>query len=102
MAEGVKKRFCRFQVGRLEPFTEPVIDGPVPERLQAISDRTAAFTRAPSLSDATCDFLHCLDNFRMVGLAGIAKTLGKIVWANAVQLDARHREDGVEVVQHGD
>jgi hypothetical protein len=40
---------------------------------------------APGLLDAICDFLHCLDNFRMVGLAGIAKTLGKIVWANAVQ-----------------
>jgi len=26
--------------------------------------------RTPSLSDATGDFLHCLDNFRMVGLAG--------------------------------
>jgi hypothetical protein len=37
----------------------------------------------------------------MVGLAGVAKTLGKIVWANAVEVDARHRENGVEVVQHG-
>src|SRR5260370_8117386 len=46
MAEGVKKGFCRFQVGRLEPFAEPVVDGPVPARLQAISDRTAAFTHA--------------------------------------------------------
>jgi hypothetical protein len=27
MAEGVKKGFCRFQVGRLEPFAEPVVDG---------------------------------------------------------------------------
>jgi hypothetical protein len=24
-AEGVKKRFCRFQVGGLEPFAEPMI-----------------------------------------------------------------------------
>jgi len=38
----------------------------------------------------------------MVGLAGIAKTLGKIVWANAVEVNARHRENCVEVVQHGD
>jgi hypothetical protein len=57
--------------------------------------------RAPSLSDAIRDFLHCLDDFRMVGLAGIAKTLGKIVWANAVEVDARHRENGVEVVERG-
>jgi hypothetical protein len=27
MAEGVKKGFCRFQVGRLAPFVEPVVDG---------------------------------------------------------------------------
>jgi hypothetical protein len=53
--------------------------------------------RAPGLSDATGDFLHCLDDFRMVGLAGIAKTLGKIVWANAVQVGARRRENGIEV-----
>ena len=32
---------------------------------------------APSLSDVTCDFLHRLDDFRMVGLAGIAETLRK-------------------------
>ena len=37
----------------------------------------------------------------MVGLAGIAKTLGEIVWANAEEVDARHRENGVEVVEHG-
>ena|SRR5215831_12068570 len=43
--------------------------------------------------------VHCLDDFRMVGLAGIAETLGKIVWANAVEVDARHGENGVEVVE---
>ena len=57
---------------------------------------------AASLSDAICDFLHGLDDFWMVGLAGIAKTLGKIVWANAVEVDARHRQNGVEVVEHSD
>jgi hypothetical protein len=38
----------------------------------------------------------------MVGLAGTPETLGKIVWANAEEVDARHRENGVEVVEHGD
>jgi hypothetical protein len=33
----------------------------------------------------------------MVGLAGIAEALGKIVWANAEEVDARHRENCVEV-----
>jgi nicotinic acid mononucleotide adenylyltransferase len=27
MGEGVKQGFCRFQVGRLEPFAEPAVDG---------------------------------------------------------------------------
>jgi hypothetical protein len=43
-----------------------------------------------------------LDDFRMIGLAGVAETLGKIVWANAVQVDARHRGYGFQVVQRGD
>jgi hypothetical protein len=38
----------------------------------------------------------------MVRLAGIAEALGKIVWANAAEVDARHRDNGVEVVEHGD
>jgi hypothetical protein len=50
----------------------------------------ARLHRAPGLPDPACDFVHCLDDFRMIGLAGIAETLGKIVWANALQVDARH------------
>ena len=38
----------------------------------------------------------------MVGLARMAKTLGEIVWANAVKVDARDSENGVEVVQYRD
>jgi hypothetical protein len=57
--------------------------------------------RAASLSDAICDFLHRLDDFRMVRLARIAKTLCEIVGLNAVQVNTRHRLNGVEVVQHG-
>src|ERR1700733_546750 len=34
--------------------------------------------------------------------AGVAKTLGKIVRADAVKVDARYRENSIEVVQHGD
>jgi hypothetical protein len=44
MAEGVKKGFCRFHVGRLEPFAEPAI-GRI-QRRQRI-DRTAQAAQEP-------------------------------------------------------
>src|SRR5207244_10947554 len=97
MTVGVKKGFCRFQVGRLGPFAEPVVDGPVPVcfasdigpnssvypccngRIRRPASSSISLTHAPcitsscnpapSLSDAICDFLHCLANFGLVGLA---------------------------------
>jgi len=49
--------------------------------------------RSPALSNAAGNFLHCLDNVRMVGLAGIAPALREIVWPDAVQIDARYRDE---------
>src|SRR5215471_20193852 len=54
----------------------------------------------PGLSNALGDFLHRLDDFRMVGLAGIAQALREIVWPNAIQVDTRYREDRIQVVEH--
>jgi hypothetical protein len=56
---------------------------------------------AAGLLDATCDFPHGPDDFRMVRLARIAETLREIVWTDTVQIDARYREDSVKIVQHG-
>src|SRR6185312_1665293 len=53
----------------------------------------------PGLSNAAADFLHCLGDFRMVGLAGVAQALGEIVWSDAVQVDARYREDRIQIVE---
>src|SRR6516164_6333145 len=41
----------------------------------------------PACRMAAADLLHCLDDFRMVGLAGIPR-LWEIVWANAVEVNA--------------
>ena len=35
--------------------------------------------RPPGLSNAAADFLNVLDDFRIVGLAGIAQALGEII-----------------------
>ena len=40
--------------------------------------------RTATLSDATCDFQNCLDDFGMVKLARIAKTLRKIVGGDSL------------------
>ena len=58
--------------------------------------------RPPGLSNAAADFLHGLDDFRMVGLAGIAQALGEIIRPDAVQIDAGYREDRIQVAEHRD
>ena len=42
-----------------------------------------------------------LHDLRMVQLAGITQALREVIRPDAVKIDARHRENGVQVLQHG-
>src|SRR5450755_4124585 len=56
---------------------------------------------ASRLVDAPRDLLLRLHDFRMVQLAGITQALREVIRPDAIKIDTRHRENGVQVLQHG-
>jgi hypothetical protein len=55
---------------------------------------------ASRLVDAPRDLLLRLHDLRMVQLAGITQALCEVIRPDAVKIDTRHRENGVQILQY--